>query len=70
MNCSDKAAVQNYEQGFYSASACVETAMIKAAGHDLNLQTNADAAYNQMLSWADRNVGSSAGGAPQPGGTP
>ncbi len=70
VNCSDKAAVQNYEQGFYSASACVETAVINDAGHNLNLQTNADAAYDQMLSWADRNVGSTAGAAPQPCGTP
>lgn len=70
VNCSDKAAVQNYEKGFYSAPACVETAVISDAGHDLNLQTNADAAYNQMLSWADRTVGSTAGIPPQPCGTP
>jgi pimeloyl-ACP methyl ester carboxylesterase len=70
VNCSDKAAVQNYEHGFYSTSACVETAVIPAAGHDLNLQTNAGAAYKQMLSWADRNVGGTAGAAPQPCGTP
>ncbi len=70
VNCSDQAAVQNYEEGFYSASACVETAVINAAGHNLNLQTNADAAYAQMLSWADRNVGPTAGAPPQPCGTP
>ena len=70
VNCSDKAAVQNYEKSFYSAAACVQTAVIKAAGHDLNLQTNADAAYSQMLSWADRNVGSTTAAAPQPCGTP
>jgi pimeloyl-ACP methyl ester carboxylesterase len=68
VNCSDKTAVRNYEKGFYSASACVETAVISDAGHDLNLQTNADSTYSQMLSWADRTVGSSAGAAPQPCG--
>jgi len=66
VNCSDKPAVQNYEEGFYSASACVETAVISDAGHNLNLHTNADAAFSQMLSWADRTVGSSASAAPQP----
>ena len=66
VNCSDKAAVQSYEAGFYSASACVETAVISDAGHNLNLHTNADAAYSQMLAWADRTVGSSGGTPPQP----
>jgi pimeloyl-ACP methyl ester carboxylesterase len=70
VNCSDKAAVQTYEEGWFSASACVETAVINDAGHDLNLQLNANAAYSQMLSWADRHVGRTAGPAPQPCGTP
>src|SRR5688500_12034058 len=70
LNCSDKAAVQSYEQGFYGDPACVETAVISDAGHDLNLHTNADSAFNQILSWADRNVGSTAGAASQPCGTP
>jgi hypothetical protein len=66
VNCSDKAAVQNFEEGVFSAAACVETAVISDSGHDLNLHMNADAAYNQMLSWADRHVGCTAGAAPQP----
>ncbi|WP_442497400.1 alpha/beta hydrolase [Methylobacter sp. sgz302048] len=70
VNCSDKAAVQNYEKAFYSAEACVDMAVISDSGHDLNLHTNANAAYSQMLSWADRTVGSTAGAAPQPCGTP
>jgi pimeloyl-ACP methyl ester carboxylesterase len=69
VNCFDKAVVQNYEEGFYGASACVATEVIQAAGHNLNLQTNANAAYSKMLSWADRNVGATAGAAPQPCGT-
>jgi pimeloyl-ACP methyl ester carboxylesterase len=69
VNCSDKSAVQTYEEGWYSASACVETAVINDSGHDLNLQLNADAAYAQMLSWADRHVGSTAGAPPEPCGT-
>ena len=70
VNCSDKAAVQTYEEGWFGASACVETAVIGDSGHDLNLQLNANAAYSKMLSWADRNVGRTAGPAPQPCGTP
>lgn len=68
VNCSDKAAVQSYEAGFYSASACVETAVISDTGHNLNVHTNADAAFNQMLSWADRTVGSTASAPSQPCG--
>ena len=70
VNCSDKAAVQNYEETFYSASACVETAVISEAGHNLNLHTNATASYSQMLSWADRTVGSTAATPSQPCDTP
>jgi pimeloyl-ACP methyl ester carboxylesterase len=70
VNCSDKSAVQDFEETKFSDSACVETAVINDAGHVLNLHLNADAAYSQMLSWADRNVGRTAGTAPQPCGTP
>jgi len=70
VNCSDKTAVQDFEETKFSDSACVETAVINDAGHVLNLHLNADAAYSQMLSWADRNVGSTADPAPQPCGTP
>ena len=70
VNCSDKNAVQNYEEGVFSAAACVETAVINDAGHDLNLHLNANATYSQMLSWADRHVGSSADPVPEPCGTP
>ncbi len=64
VNCSDKAAVQTYEEGFFS-SACLETAVINDAGHDLNLHLNAGATYSTMLSWADRNVGRTADTAPK-----
>lgn len=70
LNCSDKAAVQSYEEAFYGNPACVETAVISDAGHDLNLHTNADAAFSQMLSWADRTVGSTAAVPSQTCGTP
>ncbi len=63
-HCSDEATIQNYEQTFFGPSACLETAMISDAGHDLNLHLNANAAYSKMLSWADRYVGSTAAPAP------
>jgi pimeloyl-ACP methyl ester carboxylesterase len=65
-NCSDKASVQAYEETKFSASACLETEVINDAGHDLNLHMNANATYSQMLSWADRHVGSTADLAPEP----
>lgn len=70
VNCSDKAAVQDFEETKFSDSACLETAVINDAGHDLNLHMNANATYSQMLSWADRHVGSSADPAPEPCGMP
>ncbi len=65
VNCSDPAAVQSFEEGFYGPSACLETAVIGDAGHDLNLQTNAGSAFAKMLHWADRYVGAGPGPAPQ-----
>ena len=65
VDCSDRAAVQSFEEGFYSDSACLRTAVIGDAGHDLNLQTNARAAYARMLRWADRYVGAGPGPAPR-----
>ena len=70
VNCSDKGAVQTYEEGWFGASACVETAVIDDAGHDLNLHHNAHAAYAKMLAWADRYVGRTAGTPREPCGTP
>ncbi|HEV8577864.1 MAG TPA: alpha/beta fold hydrolase [Thermoanaerobaculia bacterium] len=46
------------EASFFPADACVETASIANAGHDLNLQFQAQEAYDAILSWMDRRVGS------------
>ncbi len=46
------------EASFFPADACVETAIVPDSGHDLNLQLNAQEAYDAMLSWLDRRVGS------------
>jgi pimeloyl-ACP methyl ester carboxylesterase len=46
------------EAGFFPPDACVETAAIAGAGHDLNLHFQAPLAYDVVLSWMDRRVGS------------
>ena len=66
VDCSDRKAVQSYEEGFFSPAACVETAVIGESGHDLNLHTNARSAYAKMLAWTQRRVGRNAGPAPDP----
>ena len=46
------------EAGFFAPDACVETAAIAGAGHDLNLHFQAPVAYDVVLEWIDRRVGS------------
>jgi pimeloyl-ACP methyl ester carboxylesterase len=46
------------EPGFYPADACAEAVVIPGAGHDLNLHVQAPLAYDVVLSWMDRRVGS------------
>jgi pimeloyl-ACP methyl ester carboxylesterase len=46
------------EPSFYPADACTETAAIADAGHDLNLHFQAPIAFDTVLSWMDRRVGS------------
>lgn len=46
------------EANFFSPDACVETAAIAGAGHDLNLHFQAPVAYDVVLEWMNRRVGS------------
>jgi len=46
------------EPSFYPADACAETAIIPGAGHDLNLHLQAQQAFDAVLEWLDRRVGS------------
>lgn len=55
--CSASGSLDN-EVNFFSPDACVETAAIAGAGHDLNLHFQAPIAYDAVLSWMDRRVGS------------
>jgi pimeloyl-ACP methyl ester carboxylesterase len=46
------------EPSFYPADACAEAAAIADVGHDLNLHVQAQSAYDVVLNWMDRRVGS------------
>lgn len=70
VSCSNKAAVQDYEEGFYGDSACIETTVTNTSGHSLNLHINAQTAYNRMLSWANRRIGRTIDAASQPCNAP
>lgn len=48
----------NTEPSFYPADACAEAVAIADAGHDLNLELQAPLAYDAILNWMDRRVGS------------
>lgn len=63
-SCSASGSLAS-EPSFYPADACTETASIAGAGHDLNLQFQAPQAYDAILDWLDRRVGSDPG-APAP----
>jgi pimeloyl-ACP methyl ester carboxylesterase len=52
------------EPGFYPADTCAEAVAIPGAGHDLNLHFQAPQAYDAVLEWLDRRVGSDPNAAP------
>jgi pimeloyl-ACP methyl ester carboxylesterase len=56
-SCSASGSLAS-EPSFYPADACVETAIIPNVGHDLNLHIHAQQAYDVVLEWLDRRVGS------------
>jgi pimeloyl-ACP methyl ester carboxylesterase len=45
------------EAAFFSPDACLETAAIPGAGHDLNLHVQAPLTYDVVLDWLDRRIG-------------
>ena len=57
LDCTDANAVVDNERSRFSEDACLETVVIKDAGHVLNLQLNATATYGTILSWLDRRIG-------------
>jgi pimeloyl-ACP methyl ester carboxylesterase len=56
-SCSASGSLAS-EPSFYPADACTETAIIPGAGHDLNLHLQAQQAFDAVLEWLDRRVGS------------
>lgn len=57
LSCDTSSDVQARETGFYSPSACLQSYSLPAAGHDVNLHPDAQAAYAVIQSWALRRVG-------------
>lgn len=53
VNCADPASVAAYEGGFFSAEACLQTALVPNTGHNLSLHTNAGETFTQILNWTD-----------------
>ena len=56
-SCSESGSI-NTEPGFYPPDACAEAVAVPGAGHDLNLHIQAPLAYDAVLEWMDRRVGS------------
>lgn len=56
-SCSESGSLAT-EPGFYPPDACAEAVAIPGAGHDLNLHFQAQTAYDVILEWMDRRVGS------------
>lgn len=57
-DCSSDKALADFERPFYGPHAKVEGAVIKGGGHDINLEHTAPQAYDRMLEFADRHIGS------------
>ena len=56
-SCTESGSL-DIEPSFYPADACAEAVAIPGAGHDLNLHLQAPQAYDAVLEWMDRRVGS------------
>jgi pimeloyl-ACP methyl ester carboxylesterase len=56
-SCTESGSLAT-EPGFYPPDACAEAVAIPGAGHDLNLHVQAPLAYDAVLEWMDRRVGS------------
>lgn len=67
LDCSDSQSVQDLEEAFFSAEACIETEVIENTGHNVNLHYSAPDSYASMFDWIARRIGSAA---TQPCGTP
>lgn len=58
-DCSSSKALADFERPFYGPEATVEAQVIKGGGHDINLERTAPKAYDRMIEFADKYVGSS-----------
>lgn len=58
-DCSSAEALYTSQQQFFTAQACLQTAVIGDAGHALNLQRNATQTYDVVINWLNRSLGTS-----------
>lgn len=56
-HCTSSQELQREEAAYYSDDACFRAAVIPKAGHNLNLQYNAQYSYAQMRTYADQVLG-------------
>lgn len=56
-DCSSDAALAAFERRFYGPAATVEAMVIPGGGHDINLERTAPKAYERMLAFVDKHVG-------------
>lgn len=57
MHCNSGAALEREQRQYFSETSCFRAAVTPQAGHDLNLQRNAQQTYAQIVSWLDEALG-------------
>ncbi|MBA2287103.1 MAG: alpha/beta hydrolase [Ktedonobacteraceae bacterium] len=55
--CGTVASVQSYEASYFSPDAHLHIVVLPDAGHDINLQENAQAWFTQATAWVNTYVG-------------
>ncbi|MDQ2905033.1 MAG: alpha/beta hydrolase [Chloroflexota bacterium] len=55
--CATTASVQSYEASYFSPDAHLQIVVLPNAGHDINLQENAQTWFTQATTWVDTYVG-------------
>ena len=55
--CASGQALYDSQKDYFSPEACLRTAVTPNAGHDLNLQLNAQTSYQVIRTWLDRALG-------------
>lgn len=57
MYCNSGPALEQEQRQCFSEASCFRAAVTPQAGHDLNLQRNAQASYSTIVAWLDDAIG-------------